>query len=59
MNLTSNPNTMKTETIKNKADRVIKVTELKNIACLIAQAMIKEYGYYTCVINGQKVFVTN
>jgi len=35
----------------------IKVTELKNMARILAEAAIKQHGEYRCLINGKQVVV--
>ena len=51
---------MKNETIKAKADKVIKLSDITGGTLLkrIATAMIKEHGYYTYTNGNIKVFVS-
>ena len=51
---------MKPETIKAKADKVIKLSDMKagTLPKIIATAMIKEHGYYTYTNGNIKVFVS-
>lgn len=49
---------MTNQKIKEQADKIIKVTELKNIARILADKMINLQGYYTFNDhNGLKVYV--
>ena len=51
---------MKPETIKAKADKVIKLSDMVDgtLAKRIASAMIREHGYYTYTNGNIKVFVS-
>jgi hypothetical protein len=49
---------MNKETIRKQADREMKLSECKNMMYVMAKAMIDRYGFYTCEIEGEKVFIT-
>ena len=51
---------MKTETIKSKAEKVIKLSEVPEGTLLhkIAKANIQYHGYYTCIRDGVKTFIS-
>ena len=38
-------------------EQIIKVSSLKNIGRKISEAMIKEHGFYTCMLSGIKTLV--
>ena len=43
--------------IPNDYEQIVKVSSLKNIARRIAEAMIKEHGFYTCMLGDKKTLV--
>ena len=38
-------------------DQIVKLSSLKNLAHRVADATIKEHGFYTCTIEGIKTLV--
>ena len=38
--------------------KMMKLSETKNLMRVVAEASIKEHGYYTAKIDGQKVLIT-
>jgi hypothetical protein len=40
-------------------DQKIQLSELKNLSYIVASAVIKEYGFYTCMIGDKKTLVIN
>ena len=38
-------------------EQKIKLSEMKNLGAIIAKAVIKEYGFYTCLLDGKKTLV--
>jgi hypothetical protein len=38
-------------------EQIVSVSSLRNIGRMIAEANIKEYGFYTCLLHGVKTLV--
>jgi hypothetical protein len=49
---------MNKEEIRKQADREMKLSDCQNIMKIMAKAMIDRHGYYTCTIDGEKIFIT-
>ena len=43
--------------LKKQADKTVKLSQLKNMAYVIAKYNILVFGYYTFIEDGKKVFV--
>jgi len=43
--------------LKKQSDKIVKLSQLKNMAYVIAKYNILIFGYYTFIEDGKKVFV--
>ena len=48
---------MKTKTMPTDYEQKIKLSQIKGLEFKIAQAMIKEHGFYSCIFNDKKTVV--